>query len=239
MKRWFILFFVFIILIACNTACRNNDKQILYVLSRNFDYELLSVKRTDGDLPIYIQIDNENVHVFDVVWNNNGCVLNYRSDGKDERIIFYAGQQKEIEIYEEPILFRYDIYLSDKEEKFPRSWNVYFEIMQQKAQYETFEKFSESRHQLDELNVIQTSFCEANLDQNAEAWYKVFLESVWNHNDFSIYIVKANAEHKSDDIFVTLHLFDDKGNEMIIYGFTDDSIDYIKYNGKSYAGPFA
>ena len=237
MKKRFILFSVFIVLIAGNVACQNNDNQVLYVLNHDYD-ELLSLKRTDGDMPIDINTNSEKIHAFDVVWDDTGCTLKFISDGVNESEHLRKGQKKEIKIYEKPTRYSYEVYLSNKAGEFPRSWNAYFEIMQQKAQYGTFERFSESRHQLDELNLIQTAFYEANLDQNAEAWYKVFLESVWYHNDFSIRIVKAIVEHKPNDIFVTLHLFDDKGNEMIMYGFLDDSVDYIKYKGESYAGPF-
>ena len=236
MKKVF-LFFVFIVLIAGNMSCRTKDTQVLYVLSHDYDM-LISLKRTNGDMPIYIHSDHERVHAFDVVWDDTGCVLNYISDGKDESEYLRAGQKREIEIYEKPSLYSYEVYLSSKDGEFPKSWNGYFKNMEQKAEFGTFERFSESRHNLDELNLIQTAFHEADLDQDAEAWYKVFLESIWYQNDFSIRIIKANVEHKPNDIFVMLHLFDDEGNEMIMYGFIDDSVDYIKYKGESYAGPF-
>lgn len=239
MKKWIILLLVIIVLITSNTSCRKPDEQVLYVLSRNFDDELLSLKRTDGDGPIDIEVDGETFHAFDVKWDKNGCVLYYRdAERNDVSIHMHVGKTKNLEVYADPILFGYKVYLSPDEGRFPKSWNKDFESMLKKAQYGTFESFAESRHGLNELNIIKEAFDEANLEQNAEAWYTAYLESIWNHDDYEIRIVKASVEHKTDDIFITLYLTDDKRNEMILYGFINDYVDYIKYKGETYAGPF-
>ena len=227
-----LLAFVFVLLcMGCLTTPK--EEQVLYMFSKVEADK--SVKRSDGDCTIGVMCQ------FDVKWNNAGCILNYENYGKEEQTRLTVGQTEEIECYVQPITLKYEFFLANEGDELPDSWKEYFaeteKKQQKKKEIGTFEEYTKWRDSERKLSLIRDAFEQLELNPNADDWYQLFLEETWNHADVSIEITKAEAEELGDTM-ISLTLTDSDGNEMILYGFESGYIDYIKYKGEEYAGPY-
>ena len=235
-RRLFLLLLITFLIgacIGCSTKDKGNDTQVLYVHSEIAPIQ--KAYRTNGDCTILYD-------TFDVHWSASGCVVRTHSDEEAQQVSLQVGELKEIEIFAVPSSLNYEFYLALEGEGFPDAWTERFSEnerkQQEKDKFGYFENYVKSRDSEAELAMIQDAFQKANLKQNAEIWYLLFLNETWSHGDVSIKITGAKVEKRESEDSVNLTLTDTDGHEMILYGFVNDTIDMVVYQGKVYAGPY-
>jgi len=237
MRRWLLLFFVSICLvvgcIGCSSDGTENDEQLLYVLSEVAPIQ--KVYKSEGDRTILYD-------TFKVEWNSSGCAIRYKSYTEEKLVTLQIGQTKEIELFAVPTNLKYQFFLTTGEGEIPDAWKEMIQEnerkQQAKSRFDSLEKYAESRDQETELAIIEDAFHAANLNQDAEIWYRLFLNETWEHGDVSIAITGAKAEKRTTEDSVNLILTDSDGNEMVFFGFANDYIDMVVYKGEIYAGPY-
>jgi len=237
MRRWLLFFFVSICLvvgcIGCSSDGTENDEQLLYVLSEVAPIQ--KVYKSEGDRTILYD-------EFKVEWNPSGCAIRYKSYTEEKLVTLQIGQTKEIELFAVPTNLKYQFFLTTGEGEIPDAWKEMIQEnerkQQAKSRFDSLEKYAESRDQETELAIIEDAFHAANLNQDAEIWYRLFLNETWEHGDVSIAITGAKAEKRTTEDSVNLILTDSDGNEMVFFGFANDYIDMVVYKGEIYAGPY-
>ncbi len=217
---------------GCYTPNNEDEEQVLYLFSKIETME--TAKRSDGDCTIGFFCK------FHVKWNASGCMLTYVNT-EEETVQLLVGQKKEIECYAQPFSLKYEVYLTKEGDALPESWKAFEEETERKAQEKkeigTFTEYQKLRDSEHELSMIRDAFAQVNPNVNADDWYQMFLETTWDHGDVLIQITDAKAENLSNKA-LSLTLIDSDGNEMVLYGFESGYIDYVKYKGENYAGPF-
>lgn len=204
-------------------------QQVLFVLSEQGS--LSKVYRIDGDQDIAID--------FRIHWTDNGCQLLYYNmlSGQDEQTELRLGESIDITIKYIPVFMIYKVYLGYDGDPLPDEWNETILQKERKEQwqssFETYEKYVRSRDADKEKAIIQDAFDAADIPLNAEYWYEVFLEATW-YNALSFEVLYATIEDKGDGYCLTIMNND---NKIEIFGYSDEFIDLVYYNGKGCYGP--